>query len=136
MGSWNLLLTLGIICYTANQHGDSLAVTAGLGPHDLAIVVSYSGLQLSQLRKQLSVLRQRRCKLVVISADRGIPDRLAGLDCFIPLPSGESAEGKIATFFAQECIRYALESLYGECFARNYAASMRQVERYDASRHS
>lgn len=136
MGSWNLLLTLGIICYTANQHGDSLAVTAGLGSRDLAVIVSYSDLQLSQLRKQLSILRERHCKLAVISADRDIPDRLAGLDCFIPLPSGESTEGKIATFFAQECIRYALESIYGECFARNYAASMRQVERYDASRHS
>lgn len=133
-GFANLLVKIGIICYAANQHGDSLAVSSGLGPQDLAIVVTYSGQLLGQLRRQLSLLRDRRCKLVVISSDQDIPNRLAGLDCFVALPSGESTEGKIATFFAQESVRYALECIYGECFARNYLASMKQVERIDASR--
>ncbi len=135
----NLLIKIGIMCHTANQHGDSLAVSTGLGPGDLAILVTYSGSMLSEMQRELRVLREHRCKLVVISADQGIPSRIAGLDCFVCLPSGESVHGKIATFFAQTCIRYVLDCIYGECFARNYRDNVTRMKelasRQEPSQH-
>ncbi|MBP3893597.1 MAG: MurR/RpiR family transcriptional regulator [Atopobiaceae bacterium] len=130
----NLLLKIGIMCYNANRHGDSLAVSTGLGPQDLAILVSYSGSLTGEMSTQLRLLKEHRCKLIVISSDQDIPDRVAGLDCFVALPSGESLHGKIATFFAQTCIRYVLDSIYGECFARNYQDNITRIEHFDKQR--
>lgn len=134
-GFINLLLKIGVICYAANQHGDSRAVSTGLGPRDLAVFVTYSGTLMGQMHEELRILRERRCKTIVISSDESLPDRIAGLDCFIRLPHGESLDGKIATFFAQSSIRYALESIYGECFLRNYRENIEHLRDYAVHRH-
>ena len=126
----NLLLKIGVICYTANQHGDAMAVSAGLGPKDLAVFVTYSGSLADSMKHELRILRQRGCKVLLISSNASLPDRIAGLDCFVGLPAGESHNGKIATFFAQSCIRYALECIYGECFLRNYQRNFEHVRDY------
>ena len=88
------------------------------------------------MHSEIRVLREHRCKLIVISADQDIPNRIAGLDCFVCLPSGESLHGKIATFFAQTCIRYALDYIYGECFARNYSDNVTRMEEFASHRGS
>lgn len=126
----NLLLKIGIMCYTANQHGDALAASASLGPKDLAVFVTYSGELADQMKHELRILGQRGCKTMVISSDASLCDRVAGLSCFVGLPTGESHNGKIATFFAQSCIRYALECIYGECFLRNYQSNFEHVKNY------
>lgn len=135
-GFSNLLMKKSVMCHTANQHGDSLAVSTGLGPQDLAILVTYSGGLLGAMRNDIRVLREHRCKLIVISADQDTPNRIAGLDCFVGLPSGESVHGKIATFFAQTCIRYVLDCIYGECFARNYRDNVTRMEVFASHRKS
>ena len=135
-GFSNLLIKIGVMCHTANQHGDSLAVSTGLGPQDLAILVTYSGSLLNGMRHEIRVLREHRCKLVVISSDQDIPNCIAGIDCFVCLPSGESVHGKIATFFAQTCIRYVLDCIYGECFSRNYRDNVTRAEEFASHRRS
>lgn len=135
-GFSNLLIKIGVMCHTANQHGDSLAVSTGLGPTDLAILVTYSGGLLSTMKSEIRVLREHRCKLIVISAAQDIPNRIAGLDCFVCLPSGESVHGKIATFFAQTCIQYVLDCIYGECFSRNYRDNVTRAEEFASHRDS
>lgn len=133
-GFVNLMLKIGVTCYVANQHGDALAVSAALRPADVAVVVSYSGALLGQFAEELQLLRARGCKTIVLSADTTIPDAMMGLECFIALPAGESFHSKIATFYAQECIRFALNCIYGECFSQNYAGNVERMEHYDQHR--
>lgn len=130
----NLMLKIGVVCYSANQHGDSLALSTMLGPTDVAIVVSYSGSLLGELEDEIGVVQQRGCGLVVVSADATIPERLAGVSCFLQLPEGESIHHKIATYYAQTCIRYALECVYGECFSLNYHKNLDRIDDYDSHR--
>lgn len=132
----NLMLKIGVVCYSANQHGDSLALSTMLGPTDVAIVVSYSGSLLGELEDEIDIVRQRGCGLVVVSADATIPERLAGVSCFLQLPEGESIHHKIATYYAQTCIRYALDCVYGECFSLNYRKNMGRIDNYDSHRGS
>lgn len=133
-GFVNLLLKTGITCYVANQHGDALAVSAALGPADVAVIVSYSGALLGQFAEEIALMRMRGCKTVVLSSDASIPSKMAGLECFVKLPEGESRSNKIATFYAQECIRFALNCIYGECFSQNYQRNLEHIENYDQHR--
>ena len=126
----NLLLKIGIICDKANQYGDPLVVSCALGPSDLAIFVTYSGSLLKSLSGELEVLRCRCCKMAVISSDASIPERMAGIDAFVALPEGEPRSGKIATYYAQQCIRYVLDCVYGTCFSLNYRTNMDRVNSY------
>lgn len=130
----NLMLKIGVVCHPANQHGDSLAFSTTLGPADVAIVASYSGSLFDELEDEIDIVRQRGCKLIVISSDATIPQRFPGLSCFIQLPEGESIHHKIATYYAQTCIRYALECIYGECFSQNYRTNMDHIDTYDSHR--
>ena len=49
-------------------------------------------------------------------------------------PTGETNEGKIATYYAQSCIRFVLNCLYGECFAQNYQKNVEMQQYYASQR--
>ena len=130
----NLMLKIGVTCFMANQHGDALAVSTVLGPSDVALIVTYSGILVDHFGKELRTVFERGIKAVAITSDEGLRDRLAGIECVLTCSAGETNRGKIATYYAQSCIRFILNCLYGECFALNYRKNVEQQELYAQSR--
>lgn len=129
-GFSNLLLKLGIICNNGVRHDDANIVTQTLDARDLAIVVTYSGTLVDFYPSTIKTLRERGCKMVLITSDQTLKNRLAGTDCVVLLPEGEARSGQVATFFSQECIRYVLNSIYSEVFALNWQESVSRIDRY------
>lgn len=119
----NLLLKIGIVTYSPIQNGDSVVATQILGPQDLAIIVTYSGGLLDKLANELQILRSRGCKTILITSSVESAERIAGLECLLTLPAGETSRGSVATYYSQACIRYVLDSIYGECFAQDWLGS-------------
>lgn len=116
----NLMLKIGVTCFMANQHGDALAVSTVLGPGDVAILVTYSGALVKQFGEELRLVFERGIKAIAITSDESLRDKLAGIECMLTCATGETNQGKIATYYAQSCIRFILNCLYGECFSHNY----------------
>ncbi len=129
-GFSNLLLKLGIICTNGVQHDDANVVTQILDARDLAIVVTHSGGLVDFYAGTIKTLRKRGCKMVLITANQTLESRLAGTDCVILVPEGETRSGRVATFFSQECIRYVLNCIYSEIFALNWQENVDQLDRY------
>lgn len=129
-GFSNLLLKLGIICTNGVQHDDANVVTQILDARDLAIVVTHSGGLVDFYAGTIKTLRERGCKMVLITANQTLESRLAGTDCVILVPEGETRSGRVATFFSQECIRYVLNCIYSEIFALNWQENVDQLDRY------
>ncbi|MDI9590393.1 MAG: MurR/RpiR family transcriptional regulator [Acidobacteriota bacterium] len=130
IGFSNLLLKLGIICTMGDQYGDYLVVSNTLGPQDVALIITYSGTLLRDIGSSLDVLRARGCKVILITANEQLEGQLAGTDCVILLPRSETRAGRIATYYSQASIRYVLNCIYGEVFARTWHESMEKRDRY------
>lgn len=118
----------------ANQYGDPNALSSTLGPGDVALAISYSGRRFERDADVFSIVRTNGCKLIAITSDESLRESMADISCLILLPTGESIRDKIATYYAQSAVRFALDCIYGECFARNYAANVERVSRYDDTR--
>lgn len=129
-GFANLLLKLGIILTNGIQHDDANVVTQMLDARDLAIVVSHSGGLVDFYPNIIKTLRERGCRMVLITANQELESRLAGTDCVILIPKGETRSGRVATFFSQECIRYVLNCIYSEVFALNWQENVSRIDRY------
>lgn len=129
-GFSNLLLKLGIVCTNGIQHDDANIVTQMLDARDLAIVVTHSGVLVDTHPGAIRTLRERGCKMVLITSNQELESRLAGTDCVILIPEGETRLGRVATFFSQECIRYVLNCIYSEVFALNWQENLSRIDRY------
>lgn len=129
-GFSNLLLKLGIICTKGIQHEDANVVTQTLDARDLAIVITHSGGLVDYYSGVIRTLRERGCKMVLITSNQELQGRLAGTDCVILIPEGETRSGRVATFFSQECIRYVLNCIYSEVFALNWQENVSRIDRY------
>ena len=127
------MLRMGILCTLGDQYGDTTLVGSALGPQDVAILVSYSGAWFANRPNDLQLVLESRCRTVAVTADANVRDLLPNLDCLVLLPHRESRSERIATFFSQECIRYALNSIYGEAFALSWSQSMDARDRYAKS---
>lgn len=123
IGLTNLLIKIGIVTYSPIQNGDSVVATQILGPQDLAIIVTYSGGLLDKLSNELQILRSRGCKTILVTSSMESAERIAGLECLLLLPEGETRRGSVATYYSQTCIRYVLNCVYGECFAQDWQGS-------------
>ncbi len=120
----NLLLKIGIISYSGNLNGDSLVATQILGPTDVAVIATYSGGFLDVFAREIRLLRSKGCKTILITSNAAAAKRIAGLECLLLLPEGETTRGSVATYYSQSCIRFALNCVYGECFAQNWKENM------------
>lgn len=73
-----------------------------------------------ELARELEHVRAAQgCKIIAVTADDTLSERLPMLDCLLLLPMGENRSKRVATYYSQACIRYALNCVYGEIFSRN-----------------
>lgn len=126
----NLLLKIGIVSYSGNLNGDSVVATQILGTTDVAVIATYSGSLLDKFANEIRILRSNGCKVILITANAAAASQLAGLDCLLLLPEGETTRGSVATYYSQSCLRFALNCVYGECFARSWKESMELRESF------
>ena len=126
----NLLLKIGIISYSGDLNGDSVVATQILGPSDVAVFATYSGGLLDKFANELKLLRSKGCKVILITSNAAAAKRIAGLECLLLLPEGETTRGSVATYYSQSCIRFALNCVYGDCFALSWEESMQLREAF------
>ena len=119
-----LLYKIGLVCTPGMPKGDFGLMERMLDPRDLALVITYSGNVIDQNQRAFEAFKASTCKKVVITADATLRERLQRVDCMVMLPKGESFNGRLATFYSQECIRYALNCIYAETFAANYRQNL------------
>lgn len=99
------------------------------------MLVTHSGLLFSQLEEPLKNLRSRGCKVIAITSYERLDAYVPGIECVIALPKRETRSGRVATFYSQACIRYALNCIYGEIFSRNWQHSMESNRSYTKLDH-
>lgn len=112
----NYLLKIGVVCIMTNQYGDDIAMSTALGKDDVALAISYSRRQFSRLAYEIDIARSNGCKIIAVTSDAALRERMADVSSLLLCPMAESVRGKIATYYAQTCLRYALECLHGEVF--------------------
>ena len=115
-----LLLKIGITCTSGLLKGDLGVIAQMMDARDLVVIVSHSGALLNTYRRTFEMLRSRGCKMLLLTADTSIRQRMLGIECLVELPQGETRSDRLATFYSQACIRYALNCIYAEAFAANY----------------
>ena len=115
-----LLVKIGITCTSGFLRHDLGAIVQLLDARDLAIVITHSGNLLDSQGRLFDEVRARGVKMLVLTADTSVSQHMMGLDCLVELPQGETRAGRLATFYSQACIRYALNCIYAEAFATNY----------------
>ena len=120
----NLLLKIGVISYSGNFNGDSVVASQILGPADVAIIATYSGGLLDKFANEIQILRSKGCKTILVTSNAKAARSIAGLECLLLLPEGETTRGSVATYYSQSCIRFVLNCVYGECFAQSWKESM------------
>lgn len=123
-----LMSKIGVECVSADQFHLKFESAFHATSRDVALFVTYSGDLLTMRSKQIEALRNRRCKIAVISSLPGIANPSTFVDYPIVLPLRENKYAKVATFYSQECIRYTLNCLYSVAFAQNYDRNLEEKE--------
>ena len=124
----NQLLKLGISCVDADRFDESLAQAITSKPGDVVLLVSYSGNLVGHLARALEVFRAHRCRIVLVSTC----EKPVGVDVHLRFPDRERADGNIATFYSQECLRFLLNCVYAELFSFDYEANSARKAEVDA----
>lgn len=119
-----LMSKIGVSCVPADQYRFRHEASFHVGPQDLALIISYSGDYLDELGDELARMRERHCKIAVITSDERITDAFPSYDYPIVLPKRENRLHKVATFYSQTCIRYVLNCIYSVAFAQNYDTNL------------
>ena len=124
----NQLLKLGIACIDADRFDENLVHASTSQAGDVVVLASYSGNLVHHLSKTLELFRAHGCKVVLVSSC----EKLANVDVHLRFPARESAEGNIATFYSQECLRYLLNCVYAELFSFDYDRNMKRKAEVDS----
>lgn len=119
----SLLLKSGIVCAKGYDSNDRYALGGFLDANDVAVLASYTGVNLPEFERQLTGPLSRRCRVVLVTSDAHAREHLLGADCLISLPPGEHHENRGA-YFSQACMRFALSCVYGEVLTRTWDASV------------
>ena len=125
----NQLTKLGIVSVMPMQFNESAAISATATKDDVALIVSYSGKMMSQLSKEIRLLKRKKCRIILISALTESPNA----DLIISVPKKEENVGKISVFYSEFSFQYILACLYGAIYSLDYrknTESKRNLERY------
>lgn len=126
-----LVIKMGIQCVNASMTSDTLPRAYAAQKGSLAIFITYSGKVLPQFSKDIEVLRQRGCRLAIITALGERDPLMNSFDIKVLIPPREAEYGKVATFYSQTCIRYVLLCVYGRIYALNYDSNSRRKDVID-----
>jgi len=118
----------GVICSNGFNGNDRYSMGAFLGPEDVVVMASYSGINLPDFERQLTGPLERRCKVVIITSDASARERMLGADSFILLPAGEHHENRGA-YFSQACLRFALSCINAEIMLQKWDEASKMRER-------
>ena len=119
-----LMYKLGVVCAPGLPMGDRGVLGRTLDSKDLAIIVTYSGNLVRTYRSTIDMLRARGCKTILITGNPSLGERMLGTDCIFLLPSGETREERLATFFSQACTQYVLNCIFSEAYTANYQGNL------------
>lgn len=116
------LSKLGISCINAGLYGDYGANTALVGPYDLAIFVSYSGLLLKGGMRNIGIaeVASRGCKTIVITGLDGDDPLVRDADQVLSFERRESQTGAIGSFYSTTCMNYILNCIYARVYAYDF----------------
>lgn len=123
-----LISKIGITCLPADLYRFQSDAAFHATDRDLALFVTYSGDTLDMCQTQLATLRNRRCRIAVVSSRASITERTSGIDFPVVVPLHENKYGKVATFYSQTCLRYVLNCVYSIAFSKNYANNLRNKD--------
>ena len=123
-----LMAKIGVKCIAADQYRLRSEAAFYAKPDDLALIVSYSGSYITELERQIAQLRRQRCKIAVITSDASVLDAMPAFDFPIIVPFRESKHDKVATFYAQTCIRYVLDCVYSVAFSQDFDSNLHKKD--------
>lgn len=105
----NKVNKLNIYPILATENGEEDNITNRLSKHDLAVFVSYDKYA-SQFYKELTILKSKENKLVIITANNQAPIfRQATVGIAIP---NEEKQKKVATFYSQFAFHFVLNLIF------------------------
>ena len=114
----NRLTKLGIAPVMPMQYFEMAAITKTAAKEDIALIVTYSGMLLSALEDEIQILKQRKCRIILISSLKAAKDA----DLLISIPQKEDFEKKISVYYSQTAFEYIFFCLYSLIYshAANY----------------
>ncbi|MBQ6524885.1 MAG: MurR/RpiR family transcriptional regulator [Atopobiaceae bacterium] len=117
------LTKLGIHCVSAGLYGDYAANTAIVGPYDIALFVTYSGLLLKGIMKEtgIATVAKRGCKTVAITGLDADNPLVRDADEVISFQRRESQMGAIGSFYSTTCMNFVLNCIYARVYAYDFA---------------
>ena len=127
MGFANQIAKLGIPIIQPMQFNESIAISATANHQDVALLLSYSGRVLTALQREMTILRNAGCKMIVVTTDTARQDA----DLTINFPNKEGLAGKISVFYSQASYQYILNCIYALVFSKNYQENMERKSVYD-----
>lgn len=104
--------------------GEYGLVARSLGPHDCALLISYSGNNphIDPLR-HLEELNERRVSVIALTSE-GDTYLRRHARCVLTVSSRETLYAKISTFATEASISYLLDTLFACYFARDYQRNL------------
>lgn len=119
-----LMSKIGVTCIPFDLYRFKNATAYHATPDDLALVISYSGDLVGDLGLQLGTLAARGCQVAVVTANEAAARQVGVRALLLGVPWRENKYGKVATFYSQACLRYALDCVYSVAFSRNYQGNL------------
>ena len=117
------MLSVGKSAHVA-QSGERGLVARSLGPHDCAIIISYSGNNPDyDPMLHIPMLKERRVPLIGITGEGDNYIR-KNIRCTLTISSRENLYSKIATFGTEASIEFILNALFSCYFARDFQRNL------------
>lgn len=117
------LKQINISC-TVPQPQDLKQAAQKLGPHDCAVLVSYSGMGIKRPPASLvPILLKRQVPCVAIT-NLGNNWLRHHIDCVLSFPPEEHLYSKIAGYYSEAATSFMLDLLYSICFQLHYSKNL------------
>lgn len=112
----NRLTKLGIAPVMPMQFFEMASITKTASKEDIALIVTYSGSLLPALENEIQLLKQRKCRIILISSLTAAKDA----DLLISIPQKEDYKNKISVYYSQTALEYVFFCLFGIIYSMDY----------------
>lgn len=108
------------VCPPNNERQIRLALASD--EHHVALLITYSGIS-RMYRRVIVELRKRHTPIILVGSSRARRN-LPGLDAYLMVSERENLQNRITQFASHIAVQFALDTLFGCVFVRNYAENM------------